>query len=103
MDLGAKIEGYISGLDIINNYKDYKAIIGNDLYNRCLTSTLAIGRIIFDSSLIISVDSLANGDEKTASVYALAGGIVFILDRALNLSRNHVISYKLNKQLHNSL
>jgi hypothetical protein len=98
MDLAEIVKEYISGVDIINGYRDYKKIFGNDFYNKFLASTQAIGRVIFDSSAVISVKNLAEGDEKNAGIAAFVSAAIFLVDYGIKKSAKSVICYKLNKK-----
>lgn len=103
MDLGLnKLESYICGIDIADNYIDYKNVIGNDLYNRCFITVSALGRLIFDASFLTSAAKLAEGNSEDAGIAALVGGSVFVIDYALKKSRKWVISHKLAKRQDNS-
>ena len=97
MQLGIDLEGYICGTDILQDYNCniYKNLFGNDLYNKLFASTRALGRLVLDCSLLLSANSLANGNENMAGIAAIAAGGSVLADFAIKASRNPVIIYKM--------
>jgi hypothetical protein len=97
MEIGLKLEGYICGTDILNDYNhnDYRYLFGNDFYNKFFASTRALGRLVFDTSLLFSISGLANGDEKQAGIAALVVGGAALADLGFKALRTPVIWYKL--------
>jgi hypothetical protein len=94
MDISTSIKDYVCGVDIYHDYVGYKKILGNGLYNKVYTSTISVGRCIFDISSLACIKSLAEGREKEAGLAALVIGGSFIIDRVLKYSRKMVMHSK---------
>jgi hypothetical protein len=94
MDIDTKVKEYISGCDISQDYNDYKSNISNDIYNKVITSNRVLGRILFDTSLVYGIKSLAEGDGNNAGLAAMIGAGFFLVDLGLKYSRKYVINYK---------